>query len=840
MRPFDVGVDTDMQTFSFWVEDLTQLQAMTSDYRWDAHNTYLVQIFSTQTASITQGYARHLLAHLPNVDIIGHSTQHTIYGGEILTGGCLVVIAEFCHTTLTSAVVSYSGSADLDGYDLRQALQLTPTSRAVISFSVQVERQDYPLYGAFSDGIATPVCGGLAQSAADGCWVLHQDQLYTQAVVAVALHSEQLKVWTSAYSEWNPVGMYHAVTAAEGPRLISLGNKSAYEVYKRYLADGHELSASHLLNFPLYRERGKHKEVCAVREIHHDGSISFDKTWSIGDQVRFCYNHPSLTLEQLKHGVVELALHQPETVFIYNCASRLDFIDGCQEVAPFNQIAISHGSYCMGELYHDGLQQEILHHSLTYLAMRESDEVTELKLPADDIDSTISPLFCLIRNAIADLDQVQSHMEYQLERQTLKLQESYRRDSRTGLQNRIALKEYLSAIRDDEHLLTLKLLNFSHINEKYGYQVGDELLRMLSVSFLTRLRRRLGKQADMQLYSIGVGEWAFVFRAEICGETIKQQFTRFADVIEQTNFEPSGLEQVDYLSISLCGGLASRRDFPQASGDELLLKAIEARRAGVRSNTHICNAKDIQVSDERRKEQLAWLSCVSRAILQQNIVTYAQPLFHADGTTPYSQECLVRIVENDGRIILPGQFLPIIADTHLYTRLSRHMIQSTLNYMRDRSGMFSINLSPQDLMSDKTMLLLETAIRQLNDPRRIGLEVLESEQIKDYGRMIEVCSHFRQLGARIIVDDFGSGYSNIDEIIKLEPDIIKLDGSLIRNIDQDSKQRKIASQLVRLCQVLEAKTVAEFVHNQQVCEIAQDMGVDYLQGYYLGQPSRLF
>ncbi|EKO3888332.1 EAL domain-containing protein, partial [Vibrio metschnikovii] len=72
-----------------------------------------------------------------------------------------------------------------------------------------------------------------------------------------------------------------------------------------------------------------------------------------------------------------------------------------------------------------------------------------------------------------------------------------------------------------------------------------------------------------------------------------------------------------------------------------------------------------------------------------------------------------------------------------------------------------------------------------------------------------------------------------------EPQVIKLDGSLICNIDQDIKQRKIAQQLIKLCQVLNAKTVAEFVHNQTVCQISEDMGVDYLQGFYLGQPVRL-
>lgn len=90
------------------------------------------------------------------------------------------------------------------------------------------------------------------------------------------------------------------------------------------------------------------------------------------------------------------------------------------------------------------------------------------------------------------------------------------------------------------------------------------------------------------------------------------------------------------------------------------------------------------------------------------------------------------------------------------------------------------------------------------------------------------------------MDDFGSGYSNIDEIIRLEPDVIKLDGSLIKTIDKDHKQRQITGQLVKLCQVLNAKTVAEFVHNQEVCNIAESIGVDYLQGFYLAEPSRLF
>ena len=668
---------------------------------------------------------------------------------------------------------------------------------------------------------------------------MHNEQTYQHACVAVALINPRLKVWSDAYSEWNPIGMKLRVTHAVGNRLYALNDKPAIDVFKHYLADGKDLPFSQLMSFPLYRELGRKKNISTPLCINDDGSIEFDSPWHVGEEAQFCYNHASLIAEKVRHGAEMLAMHHPESVFIYNCVSRLEFIDGKLELKPFEGIVNACGAYCMGELYRNDDRQEVLHHhSRTYIAMRESDEINEFRCENSPRESTVSPLLNLVRNAVADLDSMNTQMEKKRHQQARRLTESYHIDSCTGLPNRIVLKERLNTTLFIEHLLTLKLTNFHQVDEKYGYQ----LLLDLSNHFVERLHLSMAKesQVKVELFSIGVGEWAVIFNANVGCDKIEQRFVEFADDIEHINFEPYGLADIDYLSVSLCGGFASRCDFLTDSGDEILLKAIEARRYGVRNNTHITNAKDIQVSKEDRKEQLGWLSCVSRAILDQNIITYSKPIVASGTHEMIGQECLVRIMESDGTTVPPGKFLPIIADTHLYTRLSRHMIKNTIGYMADKQSPFSINLSPQDLLSDKTLEVLETAISAMNDPTRLGLEVLESEQIKDYGRMIEVCDHFRALGARIIVDDFGSGYSNIDEIIKLEPQIIKLDGSLIRNIDKDQKQRNIASQLVRLCQILNAKTVAEFVHNEQVCRIAEDMGVDYLQGYYFGQPQRLF
>ncbi|MEZ8278251.1 EAL domain-containing protein [Vibrio cyclitrophicus] len=832
-----------MQTFTFLANTEELFKSQFNLREWSDNKQYLIQLFSAQSSDVARGIASIALKRLNRATLIGQSARHVICDNCLESTCTLIIISEFNETRLSTAVQPFTGNPSHDSQALTAQLNLSEDTKTVISLCDQVEGRDYPIYNAFENlPYALPVAGGLCHENEFGRWVMHNEEIYQHACVAVALSNPKLKVWSDAYSEWNPIGMKLRVTRAEGHRLYALNDKPAIEVFKHYLADGKDLPFSQLMSFPLYRELGRKKGISTPLRINDDGSIEFDSPWHIGEEAQFCYNHPSLTAEKVRHGAEMLAIHQPESVIIYNCVSRLEFIDSKLELKPFEGIVNTCGAYCMGELYRNEDRQEILHHSLTYIAMRESDEIDEFRCGGYQRDSTVSPLLNLVRNAVADLDRMNIQMEEKLHQQARRLTESYRIDSRTGLPNRIVLKERLNMILFTEHLLTLKLTNFHQVNEKYGYQVGDQLLQDLSNYFVERLHLRVVKESKVkvELFSIGVGEWAIIFNASVDSTKIEQRFVEFADDIEHTNFEPYGLTDIDYLSVSLCGGFASRCDFLSDSGDQILLKAIEARRYGVRNNTHITNAKNIQVSEEDRKEQLGWLSCVSRAILDQNIITYSQPIVAAGTHEMIAQECLVRIMESDGSIIPPGKFLPIIADTHLYTRLSRHMIKSTIGYMADKQSSFSINLSPQDLLSDKTLEVLEAAISGMNDPTRLGLEVLESEQIKDYGRMIEVCDHFRALGTRIIVDDFGSGYSNIDEIIKLEPQVIKLDGSLIRNIDKDEKQRNITSQLVRLCQVFNAKTVAEFVHNQQVCDIAEQMGVDYLQGYHFGEPKRLF
>ncbi len=833
-----------MRSYSILVQDLNQLRSEVLSYSLNQSANHLIQIFSTQPSDLVVEYSRVIRQHFSHSTILGQSASHCIKDGNLVDFGSLIVVTELDETRITSCVVPYTGDSQQDGEKLVEQLNVSEQTKAIICFAEQVDdketllfgSKDYQVFGAFNHlSVELPISGGLSQPNAFGRWVLWEDEIHRYACVAVALHNPRLQIWRGCYAEWHPIGRKFRVSSAKNGVLYELDGIPVQTIYDRYLADGNPMPFEQLYDFPLMKgEASRQKVHMPVRQLD-DGAIEFDTQWQVGEEVRFCYSHPSLTVEQVRFGAHQLQAHKPESLFIYNCASRLDFLDGVDEISPLSSVANVNGVYCLGEFYRDVNHQTIMHHSLTYLAMREHEIVREQDpIPREYFRHQISPLFSLIRNAIADVDDMQANMEKTLLAQAHRLTESYRYDHRTGLKNRSVLKEKLAFIKPDEHLLTVKLTNFGQVNEKYGYQVGDKLLSDLSQYFKEHFRSRSG--SGVELYSIGIGEWAIVFSSPYTGEHIRHLFTDLVDEIEHANFEPLGLPELDCLSVSICGGLLSRCDFLQDNIEDLLMKSIEARRHGMKNNRHMYDAKLLKKEEENRLEQLNWLSSVSRAVLKNKVVVYSQAIFAAHSHKKVSQECLVRLQEGN-QIITPGQFLPIIEGTHIYTRLSRQMLTKVFDMMSARDEPFSINLSPQDLMSDKTLCLLESALQKTVNPARVGIEVLETEQIKDYSVMREVCNRFKQLGAKIVVDDFGSGYSNIDEIIKLEPDTIKLDGSIIRNIDQNKRQRQIAEQLVRLCHVFEAETVAEFVHNEQVCRIAEDLGVDYLQGFYLAKPA---
>lgn len=152
---------------------------------------------------------------------------------------------------------------------------------------------------------------------------------------------------------------------------------------------------------------------------------------------------------------------------------------------------------------------------------------------------------------------------------------------------------------------------------------------------------------------------------------------------------------------------------------------------------------------------------------------------------------------------------------------------------------YSINLSVDDIFDKTTKQFLLNKLRSTSHAKRMIFELLESEGIENYHEVSAFIAEVKEFGCRIAIDDFGTGYSNFAHILRLDVDILKIDGSLIRNIDTDANAQTILTAVTEFSKHLNLKTVAEFVHSEAVYEKCKALGIDYLQGYYLGEPKPL-
>ncbi|WP_309497381.1 EAL domain-containing protein, partial [Sulfurovum sp.] len=223
-------------------------------------------------------------------------------------------------------------------------------------------------------------------------------------------------------------------------------------------------------------------------------------------------------------------------------------------------------------------------------------------------------------------------------------------------------------------------------------------------------------------------------------------------------------------------------------------------------------------------------------IKNETVVPYFQGIFNTDDSTvPYKFESLMRLVDSEGRILSPAVFMDKSKEYRLYTQLMSQMMDKVFDVMKKYGVATTINLSYRDINHTELCERLIRKVKKAKIGDLLTVEIVESEQIQDIDMVNEFIFRLKKCGVKVAIDDFGSGFSNFDTIVKLDIDYVKLDGSLVSNI-HDIKYRTILENLVKICQDLGIKTIAEFVSDESIMEAAKSIGVDYLQGYHLHQP----
>ena len=143
------------------------------------------------------------------------------------------------------------------------------------------------------------------------------------------------------------------------------------------------------------------------------------------------------------------------------------------------------------------------------------------------------------------------------------------------------------------------------------------------------------------------------------------------------------------------------------------------------------------------------------------------------------------------------------------------------------------------MANNEIIRFIEDEFKKSNFASNITFEILESEGIENYNEIISFITTVKKYGATISIDDFGTGYSNFEYLIKLNFDYLKIDASMIKNIDKDEKSQLVTKTIVDFAQKIGVKTIAEFVSSKDILSKVQELDIDYAQGYYLGEPTSI-
>ncbi|AXF65419.1 bifunctional diguanylate cyclase/phosphodiesterase [Leclercia sp. W17] len=418
-----------------------------------------------------------------------------------------------------------------------------------------------------------------------------------------------------------------------------------------------------------------------------------------------------------------------------------------------------------------------------------------------------------------------------LQIQNTQLEYDVYHDSLTGMNNRQFFWENIKKIiqvaeknNDSVTVMLFDLDRFKEINDTYGHDVGDMLLRQISerliaMSLTSDTLYRLGGD-EFAFLSSGLTESSAVSRARKICASINQPYTIYNTII----------------NIATCVGIVisdteRRSDFLYKFAD---LALYEARKEGP-GQIKVFRPIMLQKLQESRTLE----HDLAMALANKEFVVYYQPIVDSFSREIYSYEALVRWVHPLKGLLSPDSFIPVAEKTGMINELGRSVLEIACREAATWAvpAKISVNVSPIQLSSKAFAGIVLSILEETGlSANRLELEVTESSLFTDNDTPLNTLNMLRARGVQISIDDFGTGYSSLSRLSKLAFDKIKIDKSFVHSISDQDDALTIIKLITGMAKSLNMKAVAEGVETQEQLESLQALGCDLAQGYLFGKP----
>ncbi|MFT5835180.1 MAG: diguanylate cyclase (GGDEF)-like protein/PAS domain S-box-containing protein [Sulfurimonas sp.] len=394
-------------------------------------------------------------------------------------------------------------------------------------------------------------------------------------------------------------------------------------------------------------------------------------------------------------------------------------------------------------------------------------------------------------------------------------------DVLTKLPNRQSLIQDLSTIQEEAMLILLHINQVNSIKDLYGLDAVSDI-----VSQKAKQLNEVIIDDSVTLYSLNMQEFAILVTKRIL-------FEKYLSLLKYSVL-PNSDENVyyadddNYFISDFTAGVSYGILNIFNHSDTVLQEAIMAKK-------NLLIYKNNQTTLELQKATLNRLRVYKKALHSGNVIPYFQPIIDVKDNSILKYEALARLLTDTGEIVSPYYFLDSAKQDNTFEFFTRQMMQKVFNIYAKKKTDISINITYENISSDSMQHYIKNRLEKYGGDG-ITFEIVESEEIEDYKLIEEFILMLKEYNCKVSIDDFGSGYSNFTNIIKLNIDYIKLDGSLIEKLNVDKNVEHMITALLSFAKNANIKTIAEFVSTKELDEKVRALGVDYIQGYLYGEP----
>ena len=387
--------------------------------------------------------------------------------------------------------------------------------------------------------------------------------------------------------------------------------------------------------------------------------------------------------------------------------------------------------------------------------------------------------------------------------------------------------DYVESIKSS-YIVLIKIDEFKYLN----FSMKSKISKKLQKRFAKKLFQYMPKHCGFEkIYLLERGE--FIFVKPYDRKKSEEEFIRYIKEFQlNVNSAKIKIGLVDY-TLSIVISLAYGENALE-SVKVGMRKLKETKEEFIFANSLLEEEKKFAV------QKLETFKMIRLAINNYRIVSYFQPIVNNHTQSIEKYESLVRLIDKNSKIVSPYFFLETAKEGKYYQEITSIVLHNSFRALFETDMGISINLSTLD-MEDKRIqetffILLE---KYRTETHRITVEIIEDEKVRKLDKVKKFINTIKERGVKIAIDDFGDGFSNFSRVLDYNPDYIKIDGSLIKNIETNKISQSMVDTIVYFCKKQKIKTIAEFVENETIYNIICKLGVDYSQGYYFGKPEIL-